>query len=122
CWVKGRRLKPAAPELDDIGIAKPCERRSWLAATGFMAGLLALPLAVSAPHVAAALTPPPPTPGKVLSTWAKTRAKLAVRWLLRSPSTPAPLPASPPGKRWLFNLTVAATTLGLVGALAGTGG
>ena len=92
---------------------------------GFVLGILRLVATVAGPHIARALKPPDPPPQKLSDTLVEAGDKLIGKLLDRvrgkQPETirnaPPPTPAIP----WGWYLSVAATSLGMPGALAGTG-
>ena len=91
---------------------------------GFVLGILRLVATVAGPHIARALEPPDPPPQKLSDTLVEAGDKLIGKLLDRvrgkQPETirnaPPPTPAIP----WGWYLSVAATSLGMPGALAGT--
>jgi hypothetical protein len=112
---------PVAPQ--------PLRTRYALGLLGLLVGVLGLFAAVARPHIAEALKPPKPPeppPQKLSDTLADAGDKFVDRIIDRlrekkaEPAAKAP-PPSPPTP-WDLYLAVAATSLGLVGALAGTAG
>jgi hypothetical protein len=100
--------------------------RYALGLLGFVLGILGLTAAVAGPRIAEALKPPEPPPQKLSDTLAEAGDKFVGRVLDRvrgkKPAAAAETHPSPPPTPWGWYLSVAATSLGLVGAVAGTGG
>jgi hypothetical protein len=99
--------------------------RYALGLLGFIFGVTGLIAAVAGPHIAQALKPLEPPPQKLADKLAEAGDKFVGRLLDRVRGKQAEkvvdaLPPAPPAP-WGWYLSVAATALGLVGAVAGTG-
>ncbi len=106
--------------------ATPPRTRYALGSLGLVVGVVALVAAVAGPHIAKALKPPEPPPQKLSDTLVEAGDKFVGRLLDRArgkqaqpAAEPPPVPSATP---WDWYLSVAATSLGLVGALSGTVG
>ncbi len=93
---------------------------------GLLVGSVGLVIAVVHPHLAEALKPPPPPPQKLSDTLAEAGDKFVGRMIDRvrgkKAATPAPPPPPPQPQPlpWAWYLSLAATSLGLIGAASGT--
>lgn len=105
--------------------------RHGLGLCGLALAVVGLTLAIARPYVAEMLEPPPlPEPRQKLSeTLAEAGAKLVDRMVARArgklaaaPQAELPPKPRPPVRLWLLYLSIAATSLGLVGSLSGTAG
>ncbi len=112
-----------APPGSDAVLSPPARpRRSWFGLIGFVAAVLGLPLAIASPYIAEFLKPPP-APHKLSDTLAEAGDKLVGRLIDRVRGRKPDAPVIPPAERpWLLYLTITATSLGLIGSLAGTVG
>lgn len=115
---------PAATEY----VASGPRTRYGLGLCGLALAVIGLILAIARPYVAEVLEPPPEPRPKVSEVLADAGAKFVDRMIEKARgraavprAAPAPKPQRPE-QLWLLTLSVAATSLGLVGSLSGTVG
>ena len=93
---------------------------------GLIVGIIGLALAVAHPHIAEASRSPEPPPRKLSEIIAEAGDKFVGRIIVRAKGKKTEpgivQPASMPRTPWTWYLTIAATTLGFVGAVSGTVG
>ncbi len=115
-------MESASPGSDAVLTPPAQRRRPWFGLFGLLAAMLGFPLAVTSPYIVEFLRPPP-APHKLSDTLAEAGDKLVGRLIDRVRGRKPDAPLIPPAERpWLLYLSVAATSLGLIGSLAGTVG
>ncbi len=92
---------------------------------GLIVAVVGLALSVLHPQIAEALKPPDPPPPKVADVLAEAGDKWVGKMIDRARGRKAeppkePLPPAVRPTPWLLYFSIAATSLGLIGALAGT--
>jgi hypothetical protein len=129
--VEEIRMENESPFLPLEEIASPSQaRRPVLGLCGILVATIGLTLAVARPYLAEVLSPPaPPEPKpKVSEIIAEAGEKFVDRMIdkvrrrkaaAKAIPIPAAIPQPPP---WPLYLSLAATSLGLIGSLSGTAG
>jgi hypothetical protein len=123
-------VEAESPTMGADGIGPERRTRYGLGLCGLLLAVVGLALAIARPYIAEALEPPPhraPRP-KLSHALAKAGEKFVDRMLEKARGGAAvvnaepPPPARPPVWPWALYLSVAATSLGLIGSLSGTAG